>query len=127
MSAGSDLRASALQLLRDFGRSLTLRQTTPGTYNPADGSTSAPPPIDYTGVGRIGDYRDSVIDGQLIRQGDRRCTIILDNSSVLPSVGDTVLIGGTPRYTVVRVQVREVSGVTVVHTLQLRGLGTVLS
>lgn len=127
MSAGSDLRASTLQMLTEYGRQLTLRQSMPGTYSPVDGSTSAPTATDYNAIGRIGDYRDTVVDGQLVRQGDRRCSIIFDNSSVIPAVGDTLLIGGTPRYTVVRVQVREVSGVTVVHTLQLRGIGVVLT
>ena len=69
-----------LNLVRDFGESLTLRQiTTNGTYNPATGSVGGSATTDTTFTGYMYDYA-SLNPSEVIR-GVRKC--------VIPSLGFT--------------------------------------
>src|SRR5581483_1663436 len=109
MSVGAHLRADVSALMTDYGRAMSLRRVAPGSYDPATGAVGSPTTTDYTGKGRLGDYSDRVIDGAMIKQGDRRCTLVLDNSAIVPSVNDRLVVGSDV-YVVVNVKTREIGG-----------------
>lgn len=132
MSVAADLKGAVKQTFGEYGREMFLRKVTQGTYNQASGKTTGGTSTDYRCIGRIGNYKDSAVDGQRVKRGDRRGTIIPDDSTIMPEEGDEVIVGGTlvstdvvggVHYSVVDAQVREIGGASVVHTVQLRGLG----
>lgn len=118
MSEGTDLRAQVQDLLLEFGRDVTLTRSTLGTYNNTTGE-AAETEADYSGRGRVGMYRDRMVDGTLIRATDRRVTWQPDDGSFIPQEGDRVTFGEELR-TVIRITTREIGGDWVVYTLQVR-------
>lgn len=120
MTVGTDLRAKVLALFNaGYGRTMTMGRITPGAYDPETGETAAPSTASQTGKGKIGDYDDKVIDGTLIRTGDRLCTFLPDLSTFRPAVGDSV-VDGSDTYTVVSIKQRELGGDWIAFTLQVR-------
>lgn len=68
---------------------------TPGSLTSGPSKTETP----YTFRGFYEEYRDGVIDGALIKDGDRK-VIILSNSlssAVVPEKGDTITLEGETR------------------------------
>lgn len=122
MSTGSDIRAEVLALFADgYGGALTLSRNTPGTYDPATGETAAGSTASIPGKGKVGDYRDGVVDGELIKRGDRRCTFIPDDFASIPQIGDTLVDPIDSRtYAVVNVQRRQLGLDYIAFTLQVR-------
>lgn len=116
------LRLCLRDLMLDDGRAMTVRSQTLGTYDPDTGTLTASTDSDYTGVGRLGNYHDAVINGTMIKAGDRRCTIVFDNQAFVPKVGDRLLVG-TDTYAVVNVKERELGGTVIGFTLQVRSGG----
>lgn len=125
MTVGTDLRAEILALFVGgsgepaYGRTLTMGRITPGAYDPETGATAASTPSSQAGKGKIGDYDDKVIDGTLIRTGDRLCTFLPDDAAFRPAVGDSV-VDGADTYTVVSIKQRELGGDWIAFTLQVR-------
>lgn len=120
MSEASRLRA---ELRRTFaatayGRAITVRRTTPGAYA-QDGSAGAATTTDYAGVGRIGNYRDALIDGTRILNTDRRVTFIPTNEAFRAQPGDLVIVG-SDTYAVIDHMLREIGGELIAYTLQVR-------
>lgn len=123
MTTGSDIRAEVLALFADgYGGALTLSRAQPGTYNPATGETAAAgAPLTIPGKGKVGDYRDGVIDGELIKVNDRRCTFIPDDFVSIPEIGDTFVDPIDSRsYSVVNVRRRQLGLDYIAFTLQVR-------
>jgi hypothetical protein len=119
MTLATDFQASVKTFLGDLGRSMTLRHVTPGTYDPTTGATTDDVTTDYTGTGRLGNYRDSAVDGTLFLQGDRQATFVPDDASATPVVGDTLIVG-SDTYSVINGKERSVNGTAVSWTLQVR-------
>lgn len=89
---GSDLR----RIVDQFGRNVTLRVKTTGTYSPDTGSLSGGTTTDYTVKTYIYDYRLDEIDGQSIVAGDRRAvlhTLDTGGSAIPEPEVDDELIG----------------------------------
>lgn len=119
MTTGSELRRDVLGLFRsDMGRQLGLIKTATGDYDPDTGAataTTAP----HRGRGKIGDYNDRLVDGTSILAGDRLCTWLPEQESIVPTIGDKIVDGST-HWSIIRVKTRELSGVVATYTLQLR-------
>jgi hypothetical protein len=63
-----------LNLVRDFGESLTLRKvTTDGTYDPTTGAVDGSASTDYTVTGYFYNYETLTVDQ--VRKGTRKCVI----------------------------------------------------
>ena len=122
MSRGTEMRADVLALFADgYGGAMTLARNTPGAYDENTGLTAAGSSSTFTGKGKIGDYRDGVIDGDLIKQGDRRITFIPDADTTIPQVADTITDPLDSRvYAVVSVRRRQLGLDWIAFTLQVR-------
>lgn len=83
------------QLLKLKGRTLTIRKRTTGTYDPDTGVSAPSNNGDYAFTGTIIDYRDSLKDGDRIRQGDRKIIVSAFNLAVEPNQKDQILDGAT--------------------------------
>jgi hypothetical protein len=86
-----------LNLVRDFGESLTLRKvTTDGTYDPTTGAVNGSTSTDYTVTGYFYNYETLTADQ--VRKGTRKCVIssVLavqpDEDDQLIGNGDSVVI-----------------------------------
>lgn len=83
-------RATAERLIANFGQSATLTKTanTSTAYNPTRTATG------YTCIAAVLDFRNSEIDGTLIKQGDKKAYVSTRGLAVSPAVHDTLTIGG---------------------------------
>lgn len=102
-------------LLETFGSDLTLTRQAGDTYDPATGVYSGGASTAYTIRGVMIAYRDDMIDGSVIRVGDRRLLVDAQESETTPAIGDTV--GGL---SVVHVRAYAPNGTAVAWACQMR-------
>jgi hypothetical protein len=114
------MATSTLSLLKKFGRTVTHRKITSGTYDPAT-STSTPTQSDTVKRGAIFDYnllsqgmQDNV--KSLIQAGDRR--LFLDATLPVPVIGDLMIIGADT-WTIKNLKAIDPSGVVVLYDLMI--------
>lgn len=120
MSIYERLAATSRRLLEQFGTSAVLTRTTPGSYDPATGATGAATTTTYACYAARFDYAQHDIDGTLVRAGDQR--IYLDvQDTVMPRTGDTMTLGGRT-YTVVTARAIDPALTAVLYEVQARGL-----
>lgn len=79
-------------MFQKYGMSVTLRRTTQGAYNPSTGAMSAGTSADYTCLVVITEYNQFVVDGTLIKRGDKRLLVAAKGLDVVPSVSDVFLL-----------------------------------
>ena len=91
MAFYDDMAATALELLTEFGVTITLPRTTGGSIDPVTGSVIAGTDASVTTTGLIKPYPDNLIDGTRIMQGDREL-VLSNEQDPLPT--DTPTIGG---------------------------------
>ncbi|SDF81575.1 MULTISPECIES: hypothetical protein [unclassified Duganella] len=113
--------------LRRKGGLVTLRRVLEADYDPG---TGGPVPgtggeVDLEGTGVKLNYNQDDIDGTLIKQGDQQLllsTLQRDGATMpLPTTADVVLIGAKV-YTIANVINLEPTDVSLLYTLQLRGV-----
>jgi len=112
------LRQTALRLLGDKGRAMTLHKRTPGTYDPATGS-AAVAEVDHACTGAEFDFPALLIDGTSIQYGDKKVLLAAQGLDAEPDVGDDITSGSTRRQ-VIAVKAVAPSGTVVVWQLQVR-------
>lgn len=112
--------ATADRLIKRFGKTATLRRTLadPSTYNPATGVVAQPVETQTTCSAVVIPYGDKLIDGTLIRQGDKQAFVAVVNVSE-PKAGDFLLWEGVS-YTVMNSKTLAPAGVNVIYELQVR-------
>lgn len=113
------LAALSATQLRKFGRTVTLRRKSSGTYDPNDSSVEdAPADQDVTRYGAIFDFErgQTTERGTLISAGDKR---LLLEPGVVPDPSDQVVVGGVV-YNIVSVGEVNPAGTPVLYTLHLR-------
>lgn len=114
------IAAGALDALIDAGQAVTLHKPgTAGGYVPGVGVVPDIPAQNHPGIGALVGYKQNLIDGARILQGDQQL-LLAPQIEVGPVAGDTVTAGDAT-YNVVRVQRVAPAGVTVLYKLQLRG------
>lgn len=117
MSFYSDMAATALELLTEFGAAVTLPRTTGGSIDPIDGYTVAGSDASVTTTGLLLPYKDSMIDGTRILSGDKE--LVLSNEQA-PLPSDKPTIGGE-NWSIVSIKTIKPDAATpVVYFCQLR-------
>lgn len=114
---------TADRLITKFGQAVTLRVVTVGTYDPATG-TASNSTADHSGYGTLFDYKQSEIDGTLIKEGDQRLLLSpykTDGAAMpVPTTTDKIVIGSTV-YTIQPSGKVSPAGTNVMFDLHLRG------
>ncbi|MGT2429248.1 hypothetical protein ACU4HD_11970 [Cupriavidus basilensis] len=122
MSFYDEMAALADELLREFGKALTLRRVVQGDYDP--GSGTAPETVtNYPGTGALFDYEtlgagQTWIPSTLIEVGDKQC-LLSPTGVPLPTAGD-LLVDGTDVWQVKNVKAVKPAGTPVLYELHLR-------
>lgn len=109
--------ATALRLLTKFGRDVTLRNYTVGTYDPATGTNSVST-SDVTVKAAVLDYGAGQMEqaGNLIQSGDKRCLV---QAGTVPALEDHVIVGSKD-YSILSVGEVNPAGTPVIYNLHLR-------
>lgn len=104
MSSYTKIAARVLKMMKKRGRSLIIRRTTPGVYDPVTGSVGAPTIVDYPCWGvRQGSDSNSVSrylsittrTNSLIKQDDRIYFIASQELPIIPNpITDVIVVDG---------------------------------
>ncbi len=114
----------AATMIKKAGAVMTLRQITPGEYDPATGEETGSTQIDYPCVGllKIPGYKDAGVgfeDGSLIKAADKTALIPASGLDAVPSPGDKLVVL-SDTWNILLVQTFNPGGVDILHTLYLR-------
>jgi len=88
----ANLAVTVRRLLAQFGADATLTRTTTGAYNPVTGTASQTTTA-YNCQAVRDDYALREVDGTMIKAGDRRFYISVQDM-VMPQPADTITFGG---------------------------------
>lgn len=111
-------QATATRLLTKYGRSVSLRVVTSGTYSPSTGGVTDTY-VDETRNAALFDYSagERNVAGALIAQGDKRC--IMDADGAVPQLNHRVVVDSVVYQIVGIVEIKPAS-TAVLFELQLR-------
>lgn len=114
MSFYAEIAATALEVLQEFGQSVTFTRTTDGAYTP--GTAPAQTETTYTATLVVDNYKAQEIDGETVQTGDLKAVV---SSTTAPVIGDKAPINGDT-YRVQNVMPISPAGEVVVYELQFR-------
>lgn len=114
--------ATSLRMLTAFGKSVTLRTFTLGTYDTTTGTVAEPTSADETRKAVILEFsrRESgtmLRNGTLITSSDKRC--LMDANGVAPLLASRV-VDGTTEYTIQDVKELNPAGTPILYDLVIR-------
>lgn len=119
MSVYDRAASLALKQIAKYGRSVTFRQVTPGTFDPATYATTGNTTTDATVKAFFKDYKERQIDGEIIKRNDKQILIAASALSVTPQTNDTIVDGGVT-YTIVNMETVKPGDVAVLYKMQGR-------
>ena len=121
MSAFYDRMANtALRLISQYGQTMTLREVTPGTYDPGTGETSADAATETSVSGVLIEYTGQERqNNSLIQQGDKK-VLMPAKGLAKPSLNSKVLIQSELWTIVPPLKVMNPAGTPLVYELQVR-------
>ncbi|WP_370601192.1 hypothetical protein [Pseudomonas nitroreducens] len=125
MSAFYDRMAStALRLIERFGSQQTLRDVTPGAYDPVTGEVTGDTPISQPAQVILADYTlqesgQMYATGSEVRQGDKKIIIAASGLSWPPTLTTKVDVGGV-LWQIVNVKESNPAGTPLVYFCQGR-------
>lgn len=116
MSFYDDMAATALELLNEFGQSVTLTRRTGNSIDPITGTVTAGTDASVITTGLIKPYPDSLVDNTRILSGDKE--IVLSNQYV-PTMTDKPRINGED-WIIVNIKTINPAGTPVCYFVQVR-------
>lgn len=108
--------ATATRLLTKFGAAATLKRQSGTAYDP-DTGTTVPTYTDLATTAAVFAYKQSYIDGTLIRQGDQQAFLA---PAQAPAQGDRFVWQGST-FEVIATKPVSPAGVAVLYECQIRG------
>ncbi|WP_040263675.1 hypothetical protein [Pseudomonas massiliensis] len=121
MSAFYDRMAdTALRLISQYGQTMTLREVTPGTYDPSTGETSPDAATETSVSGVLIEYTGQERqNNSLIQQGDKK-VLMPAKGLAKPSLNSKILIQSELWTIVPPLKVMNPAGTPLVYELQVR-------
>jgi hypothetical protein len=110
------MAATALELLTEFGQSVTLSRETGGSIDPVTGVATAGTDASVITTGLIKQYSAKMIDGTRILASDRE--LVLSNEQV-PLPSDKPVIGGE-EWAIIDIKTVSPAGTDVCYFCQVR-------
>lgn len=116
MTFASNLTATALRLLTNYGQSVSVVRDVIGAYAVSTGTVTDTGDTSYSGYGYPEAYQSSFIDNILVKQQDVKLTF---SSTTTPAVDDIFTVGGIA-YTALNVEKITAQGSNIIYIVQLR-------
>lgn len=113
----SSLEASALRLITDKGRDVTLRAVAEGTYNPGTDTISGASESDSIVKMVMRDFTTRELVETMIERGDKEA-LVAASGITAPEVNDVIVDGD--EYKILNVQQVAPGDTTILYKLQLR-------
>jgi hypothetical protein len=111
---------TALRLIRQYGQAVTLREITPGSYDPSTGETSPDTATEASTSGVLIEYTGQERQANsLIQQGDKKL-MVPAKALAQPSLNSKVIIQGEVWTIVPPLKVMNPAGTPLVYELQVR-------
>lgn len=111
-----DMAATALELLTEFGQSISVTRDVVGDYSDLTGTVSDSSDTTYSGYGYPENYSAFNIDNVLIQQNDIKLTF---SSTTEPLVSDIFTVGSLA-YTAINVEKITAQGENIIYIVRLR-------
>jgi len=112
------LQQTALRLLTQFGKPMTLKIQTGATFDP-DTQTNVPAYTEYSVQGIIGNYQGRVTESGTLVQTDDKKILVSVGTSPEPTAGAQIIDGSTV-YVVQAVKSLNPAGTALIYELQGR-------
>lgn len=112
-----DMAAVALELLQEFGASVTLPRESGGSVDPVTGVVTPGSDDTQTTTGLLKPYPDSLIDGTRILATDKMLVL---SDEVEPLMTDTPQMGGSTFGSVVSIKTVSPAGTPICYFVQVR-------
>jgi hypothetical protein len=124
MSFYGEMAEVALELLKEFGSQQTLRDITPGAYDPVSGETAGDTPISQPAQVILVDYTlqesgQQYAEGSEIRQGDKKIIIAAKGLAWPPALTTRLDVGGV-LWQIVNIKEANPAGTPLVYFCQGR-------
>lgn len=119
----TDLQDGIVDIMNEVGESGYVRKISKSaSFNSSDSTQGRVTTITDIAVSlKFFDYKDYLVDGSIIKQGDKKTLVSLKSTGIVVDENDTILNSGkTEHYKVVNVQRVFVSGVEVTDICQVR-------
>lgn len=110
---------TAQRLLTRFGATWVLTKVNKGDYNPSNNTRLSDTTTDYNVKGVRREYRDSQIDGEVIKRGDILLIMEAKALSDSPTPFDKVSFNGQ-RWSIIKVKEINPANKAIIYQLQLR-------
>lgn len=117
MTFYSGLAATATKLLTEKGRLMIIRRKGMASSDPAAGTVTESPPVDYTVNGVLVGYKDFFAATDLVQRGDRKA--LIEAGVVTPTKEDQLIVDGRA-WTIIDVEAVNPAGTPVLFKLQVR-------
>lgn len=115
----SGLKNSAINLIRNSGRSVSFVYKTQGTYDPGTDAIINQTVTTKAAKMVILDYKRDEMNKDMVKIGDRLALLAVDNLTRAPKTGDTVIDSGET-YAIVAFEEIKPGDTTLLYKLQLR-------
>ena len=118
-----EMAGVALELISEFGQTITMRDTVPGEYDPVTGAQTPDVEVDQPAQAILQDYAlqqagMSYAEGTVIKQGDKK--ILVAAQGLTPPTLTTTVIADGATWTIVNVKEINPAGTPLVFELQGR-------
>jgi len=99
---------------------ITRAQEGPGEFDPTTGAYKPTTPLTFTGYAIATSYRQDLVDGTLIQQGDKLFTVAASALGCTPMTSDTLTDAGGDVWSVQNVDIVSPGGVALLYKVQGR-------
>jgi hypothetical protein len=112
----AEIAEAAKELITEFGLACTLTKKTAGTNDGVTGTITGATTTTHTVNAVVDNYANSLLDGTLIKRGDK---LLYIESDVQPLIGNTISIGSVA-HKVINVETIAPGGTVVLYQAQVR-------
>lgn len=114
--------ARAAAQIKKAGQAITITRAADGTgeFDPATGAYEPVAPLVFSGFAVASSYRQDLVDGTLIQQGDKLFTVAASGLGCEPMASDTLTDAAGKEWNVVSVHIVAPAGVALLYKVQGR-------
>ncbi|WP_419795112.1 hypothetical protein MYA83_12690 [Pseudomonas palleroniana] len=121
MAFYDEMAVMALEMITEFGQSVTISKTEPGEYDPETGGEAPGTTVEQVAPGILLDFTGQELqNNSLIRQGDKKLKIAAQGLTWVPGLLDKVVAQGRTWSIVPPLKEVNPAGTPILYELQVR-------